>query len=282
LKVAVLIENSNNAAETFFTEHGLSIYVEFEKQKFLIDTGQSGRFLQNASLMKIDLAEIDYVIISHGHYDHIGGLQDFLALNSKAKIILSPSSVESKLFSVKNGSKRFIGNQFSSQFIEQNRLIFVENSQDFAGNFSIITNIGKKFRTPLANQMLFKKVGEKFIEDDFSHEIMACFATSDGIVVFTGCAHSGILNILNAVNKKFSPIKIKAVIGGFHLPNGNAESKFETEAELLNLGKTLAENYENVIFYTGHCTGSIAFQLLQTILSERFNHLNTGLIFTLK
>jgi 7,8-dihydropterin-6-yl-methyl-4-(beta-D-ribofuranosyl)aminobenzene 5'-phosphate synthase len=121
MKLVVLSDN-RQLQQTLGNEHGLCIYLETEKYKCLLDTGASDMFIHNAEQMVIDLEDVDYVFISHGHSDHIGGLQAFLEINHKAKIVLSRNALTQRFYSVRNGmrdisSKIDIGNYTIVRYI---------------------------------------------------------------------------------------------------------------------------------------------------------------------
>ena len=109
MKITTLLDNRTHS-EKLKTEHGLSLYIETDdNQKILYDTGQSDLFMDNAAELGVDLTEIDMVIISHGHYDHIGGLTAFLEANKTAKIYMNATLFDYEYFSVKKGVKKMNG-----------------------------------------------------------------------------------------------------------------------------------------------------------------------------
>ena len=201
MRWTVLSDNRTNDP-TFETEHGLSILLETNKHRILLDTGASDVLIRNAERLGIDLSTVDYVFISHGHSDHAGGLKHFMNINNKAKVIVSPEAISGRFFS-KRGHLHSITTVWPE--IPQERLLPIEQSGSIGDGIYIIAHIPQIHPMPEGNQHLFVKDTQgHYIQDDFRHEL----ALYTGGLLFTGCAHSGLENILAAC-----PLPVSMVVG---------------------------------------------------------------------
>ncbi len=259
MKWTVLSDNrsSNPKLET---EHGLSILLETEQHKILLDTGASNVFIRNAELLGVDFSDVDYVFISHGHSDHAGGLQHFLRINERAKIIVSPDAMSGKFFS-KRGNLHSITTEWPE--IDDERLILIDHTCEIAEGLHVIAHIPQIHPMPKGNQNLYVQDADgEYIYDDFRHEL-ALYVEG---LLFTGCAHSGLENILSAC-----PWPVNIVVGGFHLLDGQ-----ETVEELAVLAQRLKANYPNTQFYTSHCTGDKVYDVMKGVMGEQLQSFSCG------
>ena len=271
MKIVVLSDN-RKINESFESEHGLSIYLETEHYKCLLDTGASEKFIHNAEKLGISLKEVDFVFISHGHIDHIGGLPTFLKLNKKAKIVLSRKAINQKFFSKRNGFHS-ISLDFDLRTFAD-RLVYVETEIVFRNEIHVFNSNTYNYNFPKANATLFKDTDGGMKLDDFNHELVISFGT-DNLFVYTGCAHKGLLNILGSISL-FPSKKINYVMGGFHLLDSKTEQEFETKTEIEKIAIELKKKYPNTNFITGHCTGENVYQQLKEQLDEQLSQFHTG------
>jgi 7,8-dihydropterin-6-yl-methyl-4-(beta-D-ribofuranosyl)aminobenzene 5'-phosphate synthase len=271
MKWTVLSDNRSNDSR-LSTEHGLSILLETERHRILLDTGASDVFIRNAEVLGIDLSTVDYVFISHGHSDHAGGLRYFLEQNTKAKVIVSPDAISGKFY-----SKRNYLHSITTVWPEgiKDRLIIVEKKCEILGrakrqsravdDLFIIAHIPQIHPMPKGNKHLFVEgANGKYVNDDFRHELALY---TDGFL-FTGCAHNGLENILAAC-----PYHVNSVVGGFHLLDGQ-----ESEEELMALAIRLKEHYPTTRFYTSHCTGDNVFEVMKGVMGEQLQSFKCGTI----
>lgn len=269
----VLLSDNLNGDEALLSEHGLCAFLDTGKHKFLLDTGASEQLMFNAERLGIDLKAVDYVFISHGHHDHMGGLEPFLEWNSKAKVLLSPNIMYRSFFSTRNGGKRDIGTTFDWEKY-RDRCIFLDQTTALNEEIGTFSCDCTDFASPLANSTLFCDSKKGFELDDFGHELVISIG-SDCPVLYTGCAHKGLLNILESYRQHFDKMP-GVVFGGFHLLDSMPVQLFETEEHVRQIGNFLKTNYPNTLFLTGHCTGTQAYNQLKHQLNQQIALFHTG------
>jgi len=273
MKLVVLSDN-RQLQESLEHEHGLCIYMETEKYKCLLDTGASDMFIHNAEQMVIDLLDVDYVFISHGHSDHIGGLMAFLEINSKAKIILSKNALSQRFFSNRKGLREISSRIDLSNYLD--RFIFIDEVTEFENEIFAFPCQKAIYSLPKANNSLMCEDANGLKPDDFNHEIVVCFGV-DELLVYTGCAHHGVLNILNSV-QAVTGKKISTLIGGFHLLDGYPD-QYESEEEINEIAVSLVTSYPDTMIYTGHCTGNNVYSMMKKKLADNIKFFYTGFTF---
>lgn len=267
MKLTILADNRSSDPARFPTEHGLSILLDTGSLLVLLDTGESDLFMHNARTLGVNLADVEYVFLSHGHNDHAGGLRSFLDINDKAKIIVSPEAVGKAFFSTR-GNLHSITTHWPLDAMD-GRTIPVERNMELPGGIRIVADFPKTYPIPEGNRNLLLVEGQEECKPDpFRHEI-AFYV--DG-VLFTGCAHHGLENILTAC-----PLPVKTVIGGFHLLDSKDGYLYESADDLEAMGSRLIEHYPDTEFYTGHCTGNSAFKTLKSIMGDHLQPFSAGL-----
>ncbi|WP_315116019.1 MBL fold metallo-hydrolase [uncultured Clostridium sp.] len=279
MKVIALMENTK-VGEDLTCEHGLCLYIEFGDRKILLDTGCSGSFVSNGEKLGVNIQEVDMTVLSHGHFDHGGGLLAFFSSNNLGKVYLKKKALKD-YYSDRNGKKAYIG--INKDVAEDNlhRLQFVDEFTQIDKNIFIVTDILKEYPLPQGNDNLYKeeKCGEektRFIKDDFQHELILVFKAEDGLVIFTGCAHNGIINIIKTVKSLFPEENIKGIVGGFHLMvEGKWDGLCMKDEYIDHISQEIIEEGIEKV-YTGHCTGEKGYARLKEKLGDRVEYLSTG------
>lgn len=267
--IKTLVENISTS-DDLKSEHGLSLYIETKHHKLLFDTGASALFAENARKMEIDLAKVDIVVISHGHYDHGGGLKAFLEINHKAKIYFNKMAFGDYYSNRPDGEKKYIG--IDKTLLPNERFVFVEGRLVVDEELELFSDINGTRLIPSGNQDLFMKDGESFKEDEFSHEQNLIIREKGNVVLVAGCAHHGIVNILEHFHKDKNS-QPSHVIGGFHLYS-RAADQYENPSVIAEIGSYLLST--GAMYYTCHCTGIKAYERLKLMMGDHVNYLSTG------
>ena len=266
--MVTLIENTPGAPGCLF-EHGLSFYAETKNHKILADTGASGAFLKNAQTLGIDLRQVDTVVISHGHYDHGGGLLEFAALNPTAKIYLSQRA-SGAFYHLKDEGEKYIG--LDPGVFHLPGLCLTEGNVKLDEELSLFSGVLGRRLWPAGNRRLKRKEKERYLQDSFDHEQCLVISQGEKKILISGCAHNGILNILDRFQEVYGRGP-DVVISGFHMKKDGDYTE-EEEHQIRQTARLLKET--GALFYTGHCTGLPAFERMKEIMGNRLLPLHSG------
>ena len=273
IRVTTLTENTAN--RDFIGEWGLSMLVDTGDLRILMDTGKSFSAVYNAQLLNIDLSRIDKIVLSHGHYDHTGGLREVLKRAGSKDIIGHPDIFSEKYAQAQGESERYIGIPFIQK--ELNSL---------GANFSFSTepiNISKDVMTtgeiPLITTYedidpnLYVKQDDVLIPDPLADDLALIIDSNFGLVIFVGCSHRGIINTILRAQELTGRESVYAVIGGTHLSQASDNRLEQTIADLRRIGIQKLG--------VSHCTGFNAAKRLAQEFPKSFFLNNAGNSFIL-
>ncbi|MBN2837420.1 MAG: MBL fold metallo-hydrolase [Fusobacteriaceae bacterium] len=240
MKITCLVNNFSKK-ENLIDEHGLSFYIEKDNIKILFDTGMGKALFHNAKILDIDLKDINYVVLSHGHNDHTGGLNEFLKINTKAKVIAHKEIFAEKC-SKRTGEMRFIG--LSKEGLDLERFIFMEDIYKLSENISFYGNLGDYEDAREKNH--FVKSEKDYLPDMSKDEIYLVITEKDYDILVSGCSHRGIINIIKELKNRESLWESFFLFGGLHFRSKTCEELIKLNKELNNLGIRRA--------FVNHCT----------------------------
>jgi len=275
MKLTVLIENK--AEGNLSGEHGLCVHVEFKGKQYLLDSGASDRFQNNAKTLGIALKEVDTAVLSHAHYDHSGGYNAFFSENRKAIVYLQGAAKE-QCYAKVGPFRKYIGIPEGILEAYSNRFTFVDGDHQLDEGVSLISHRKGGWAERGKKAHMYRNTEMGIVPDDFQHEQSLVFETGNGLVILNSCCHGGVLNIIEEVTDKIRGKEVLAVIGGFHLMGLRGTSSMGvSEGDIRTLGRSLTELGVKQV-YTGHCTGDPAYRILEEELGERLRYLRTGTV----
>lgn len=262
MKVYVLMENTA-CQPGFAAEHGLSLYIETGGHKILFDTGASGAFADNAQRLGVDLSQVELAVLSHGHYDHGGGLGRFLELNDHAPVYLSRRAFGE--YYAEDGE--YLG--LDRSLAESGRLVYVDEELELSEELSLCSCNHREGRVPIRSGDLREKQNGRLLPDRFAHEQYLTIREGGKTVLISGCSHKGILNLADWMRPD-------VLIGGFHFM---WEELDESGSAFLEEAARALKEYPTQ-YYTCHCTGLPQYRFLKERMGDALHYIAAGQVFT--
>ena len=274
MKIINLIENTEGTSGCACA-HGLSFYIETRKHKLLLDLGPSAETLNNAKKLGIDLTAVDTVVLSHGHYDHSGGIMEFTRLNPNATIYMQQTAGKD-YFADDGGDAgtdrlRYIG--IDKEILRLSQVKIIQGDCRIDDELELFTIGKRKYELPFTNKNLLIRTSQNaYIQDDFDHEHYLVLRADGYSILLSGCAHNGILSIMDAYVQKYDSAP-NAVISGFHLMKGSEYTGQETET-IIDIAAAL-KRYPTK-FFTCHCTSIPAYNIMKETMGEQLQYVHSG------
>jgi 7,8-dihydropterin-6-yl-methyl-4-(beta-D-ribofuranosyl)aminobenzene 5'-phosphate synthase len=272
IKISVLLENTK-VSSAFKASHGLSIGIDAGDSHLLLDVGPNNFYALNAQKMGYDISQVSTLILSHSHYDHVGGLSHFVKHNTSASVLLHDSPFNSYYSKTKYPSSSFFSEPigFTCSKKVKSRISSFSHSYKISDNVWCIPVVCNNYPKPEINKTLYKKEMGKLVLDDFAHESVLVIEDEGELVVFNSCSHNGVINSIESVKEFFPDTKIRSYVGGFHYHSSKSDEPYEKMDEFCQYIQD-----SGIMLYTGHCTGAENISYLQSKLGNQLQAISTG------
>lgn len=258
-----LVENKTDNSG-IMAEHGLSIYIEADGKKILFDAGASDLLIRNAEAMEVDLSDVELAVVSHGHYDHTGGFPAFFKINSRAPLYLHKNAFRES-YILKDG--QLYGKNDGIRWSDderktiKDRLILTDGPLKLTENICITGTVSMEPDFEPTERFYFKDERGNITQDDMSHEQCLVIRQPEGLYIFSGCSHRGVISALNTGKAMFPGERLAVLVAGMHLYS--ASDKVREHA----IEQIVREEPECVM--PVHCTGIEAICSLKAKLGDR-------------
>lgn len=272
VKITTLIENSPGEHKALVSEHGLSFYIEKDGHCLMFDTGQSGAFLKNCEQLLLDPTNVEYVVLSHGHYDHSGGLRPLAEVTTDFNLVLGQGFFGKK-YGDNTNSREYLGNNFDQHFLDDKEIAYTfaeEDVTEIISGIYVIANFPRTHEDEIINSRFTLFREGAFQPDPFDDEIALAIDSPHGLILILGCSHPGMKNMVDHTVELLGK-PIYAILGGTHL----------VESDQQSMGLSLDYLNKNILEIIGvsHCTGKPAMGRLEATTSQYYQNRTGSSLF---
>lgn len=268
-KMTVIVDNV--AHGELAGEWGLSILVEYGGKNILVDAGASPLFATNMEKLGLDMAAVDYAVLSHAHYDHANGMIRFFQGNNRAKFYVQQAARED-CYGKRLCFRRYIGMPRGVLTDYADRIVQVSGKYELLPGAYLLSHTTPGLAAIGARERMYRRTAQGWRPDDFAHEQSLVLETDKGLVIINSCSHGGAVNIIREVREAFPDRPVYGIIGGFHLYN-------KKPAEVRAVARELQATGVSYVC-TGHCTRERACDILEQELGDKLHRLRCGLTMT--
>jgi len=256
-------------------EHGIALLLEVDGEKWLFDTGQSGLVVDNAHKLAIDLGAIKGIILSHGHYDHTGGLKKILQETAEVDIYAHPGIFRERYRLAGNGKTTPIGLPVSRNALEElgGRFNLTTTGREISPGIYLSGEIPRRTSFERGDPFLVIKEKGRYLPDPFIDDLFLMIETDEGLIMINGCCHAGLINSLKHLRSLRPRGEIRAIIGGLHLHSASDQVIRQTIDAL--------HEFSPEAIIAGHCTGERAEAAFSRAFGSLFRKMKTGAVINL-
>ncbi|MEG6616213.1 MBL fold metallo-hydrolase [Peptococcaceae bacterium 1198_IL3148] len=269
LKITTLSEDASHRCG-LLAEHGLSLFIEYKGFKVLFDTGQGASVIANSRAINVDLREVNAIVLSHGHYDHTGGLYSVLRKIGSKEIFAHPDALKTKYKLMPKEGFRNSGAPASAQELTNIGARYKLSSKptELVPGLIVTGEIPRVTDFETNNPLFYTEKNNDYLPDSMLDDQALVISTGKGTVVITGCAHAGLINTLQYATELTNSNHIYAVIGGTHL--------FEADNEKLDKTIKAMQTFNIQKIAANHCTGFKAQMAFYQAFGDKFVLNSTG------
>ena len=271
MRIVFLVDNISRCG--LEAEWGLSVYIEYEGRPILLDTGASPLFAANADALGVDVSRVEFGVLSHAHYDHADGMEEFFRRNDHAPFYLREDCGEDCYDRKEDGSWKYIGIQRGILQAYPDRIVFLRHDFSPLPGVTLLPHTAPNLAAKGVQAHMFRQTQCCMIPDDFGHEQSLIFETEQGLVILNSCCHAGADLVVEEASATFPGRPIYAIIGGFHLYDTPPKDIRAFARRLRDTG------VQHII--TGHCTGQEGFDILKEELGDLVRQTEVGLTLEL-